>query len=691
MEGARQPPPILRKPLLQKASTGSEEQKESEKRREIKREHLINKLNYINFQGGSIRVFFNHPIFERSVSIPAKPLPCSDDTLYCTWVQSSEFFQKLKSYRFKYIQIPDGQRLISVPSEAVKITRKGIRIRLPDFGRECRSRRTLRYNCIDTEAQILQNGVALNGALIDFNAYSFRAEMIVTRPQNFRWINPDVSVNLVLSHESETLYSGPCKILRQTAGQERRIIVLVPERTEINRFNPKEYRSMRQELGPQPDILFKHPLTGKLVSLKVIDLSGSGFSIEENARNALLLPGMIIPEIELTFGKSFQAKCRVQVIYQRLVENEKKEDYLKCGLSILDMEVNEQVKLLSLLQLAADDKSYVCNLVNMDELWNFFFETGFVYPQKYIFLEKKKAQIKKLYEKLYTQNPCVARHFIYQKHGRILGHVAMFRFYEYNWLIHHYAASASGSNRAGLMVLNQIGRFINDSHRLPSLHMDYVSCFYRPENKFPSRVFGGVHRDIKNQRGCSLDTFAYFHCEKEFYNHLDLWKPWELTKTQGEDLEELKIFYGLKSNGLMLKAFDLEPGLNECDTYSQEYKRIGLKRERHLFSLRRKSRLKAVILVDITDFGFNFSDLTNSIKIIVIDSKGLSKEIIGQTLSLLLTQFDQCDMPTLLYPTSFAEVAGIPYEKNYNLWVLSMEHTDAYFRYLERMLRFIQH
>ena len=113
-------------------------------------------------------------------------------------------------------------------------------------------------------------------------------------------------------------------------------------------------------------------------------------------------------------------------------------------------------------------------------------------------IQKNKKQIKETYAKIYTRNPHIARHFIYQDKGTIFGHMAMLRFYESAWMIHHHAARKSALNKAGLIVLDQIGRMINDSHRLYSLHMDYMMCYFRPDNKFPNRVFGGAARNIND-------------------------------------------------------------------------------------------------------------------------------------------------------------------------------------------------
>jgi len=417
-----------------------------------------------------------------------------------------------------------------------------------------------------------------------------------------------------------------------------------------------------------------------------MDLSGSGFSVEEDIRNAVILPGMIIPELELSFADISSFKCKVQAVYRNIMEEET-GGWVKCGIAILDMDLEAHGRVLALLNHAKDGNSYVCNRVNMDDLWDFFFESGFIYPKKYAFLEANKEKIKKTYNRLYTQNQKIARHFIYQDKGRILGHVAMLRFYENAWLIHHHAARNPGIKRSGIAVLDQIGRFSNASHSLYSLHMNYLFCYFRPENKFPNRIFGGVARDIRDPKASSLDTFAYFHYQKASQNELRLPEPWRLINTESEDLIEFGRCYEHKSGGLMLDALDLKPDMIGRDTLSKEYQTQSFKRERHLFSLKNDVDLMAIFMANVSDVGLNMSDFTNCIKVFVLDSKGLSKNILYQTLSHLSAKFDQDEISVLLYPVSFAEAQFVPYEKLYQMWVLNTQYGDQYFRSLKGLFK----
>ena len=659
-----------------------------EKGEPLTKVHLINKLNFTNFQNGTILINLTHIKYDRTIILHAKPQPCNGDQLDCFWVEDPGVPEKLKSYRFESFYVTDGKKLLMVEPQMLLFDHHGISFKLPDTCFEVGSRAMARHACEGVSVQLIQNSSVFHGVLLEFNAISLRVELKTTASQTFQWINPESIVSIIVSDGPETIYSGECRIIRQTWGQKTRKYVLEPLKQEIQRFQHKEFRSDRQKINPSPDIYFRHPFTKKTVSLKVIDLSGAGFSVEEDTNNAVLITGMIIPEVELVFSDSTTITCRAQVVYRRIWDAESKVLCVKCGLAILQMDVESNVRLLSVLHQANNKYSYVCNNIDLDVLWEFFFETGFIYPEKYAYIEANKAHIKKTYKKLYTLHPNIARHFIYQEKGQILGHMAMVRFFEDSWLIHHHAARKSALNRAGLIVLNQISRFINDSHRLHLIHMDHVYSYYRTENKFPSRIFGGAAANIKDPKGCSVDTFAFFHFPASPSQPSEMPNPWKLNKTLPEDLLDLGNYYEYESGGLLLDALDLYPEMIDRSELQKEFQRLGFKREKHLFSLKRGDLLKAVIYVNKSDIGLNLSNLTNSVHVFVLDPDDLSKKILFQLLSLTANKLNADELTVLMYPVACANNLFIPYEKVYNLWVMSTQYSDSYFRYLERLLRF---
>ena len=680
---------ITEKNDIHEVSRRTTKDKGREEVKPVSKNQLINKLNFINFQDSTLLINLKHRNYHNPLTLLARPQPCLSDELDCSWVKSEKDLQALDFYEFQNILIPDGQNLISVKPELIRMDKKVIRLLLPDNGFEISSRTVMRHACKGITAQLIQNSTLFPGTLVDFNACSLKIELKAAPPQTFEWINPESSVNLILSDHKETYYSGECKIIRQNSGRKTRVYILKPLVYEIQRFKHKEFRSHRYHLTPSPDVLFRHPFTNKMFDLKVVDLSGSGFAVEENQNNSVLLPGMILPELELSFANSFNIKCRAQVVYRKNNETEKEGNWVKCGVALLDINIQHHAKLISILQQTQNENSYFCNRVDLDELWNFFFETGFIYPDKYEHIQKNKHQIKATYEKLYNNDSNITRHFIYQDNGRIMGHMAMLRYYKKTWLIHHHAARKSALNKAGLIVLDQIGRMGNNSHRLDSLHMEYLMCYYRPENKFPSRVFGGAANSIHDPKGCSIDTFAFYRHQRDLTRVASLPESWQLIRASEVDLLELENFYQHVSGGLMLDATDLRPNRLSIDTLSEEYERLGLKRDRQLFALRQEDQLKAIVIVNLTDLGLNLSDLTNCIKIFVLDKNALSADILNATLDILATKFQKTDIPALLYPAAYADEQAIAYEKRYNLWAFSLQFSDQYFKYINRLLRFL--
>jgi hypothetical protein len=353
-----------------------------------------------------------------------------------------------------------------------------------------------------------------------------------------------------------------------------------------------------------------------------------------------------------------------------------------CGLTILNMEMNDQISLLSLLQQVENKDSYIDSAVDMDSLWNFFFDTGFIYPSKYAYFQANKEEIKKTYARLYNQNPCIARHFTYQKNGRILGHMAMVRFYDSAWMIHHHAASKAESMKAGMVVLKQISNYINDLHRLSSARLKYVYCYYRPENKFPNRIFGGFAQQLNDQRGSSLDTFAYFHYRNTELSNSSIPYPWLLTEIRPEDYVELNNFYKFTSGGLLMEAFDLHSSATIPGALSQEYQQLGFKKEKRLYSLLEANELKAIVIVDITDIGFNMANLTNCTTVIILDEM-TPRFFVESALACVSKEYEHQEMPVLVYPATYAEKNSLPVEKNYILWILNMQFTDNYFMFCD--------
>jgi len=320
-------------------------------------------------------------------------------------------------------------------------------------------------------------------------------------------------------------------------------------------------------------------------------------------------------------------------------------------------------------------------------LWDFFFETGFIYPEKYATMVEHLESYKSTYAKLYSNHPTIARHFIHMEHGKLLGHFALLRLHEKTWVLQHHAA-LHNQRKSGLLVLDRLCEYINDTHALHSANIRFAAGYYRSDNKFPATVFGGFLKKANNPKIFSGDDFAYIGFES--LHPSEDWDDsgrWELAKVRRGDLEDLQGFYEKVSGGLLLEAADMAPESLDQDSLTEEYENAGFRHEIHRLAIRKNGELKAVVAVNRTDIGLNFSELSNATKIFVVDSAGFSKRDFSLMMSLVAMKYGLMSLPLLVYPKDYLAKAGIPSEKEYTINILSLHHWDDFMSYYRDLMK----
>ena len=646
----------------------------------ITKKRLIDSLNCVNFREDPIIVHFEHVRYGNPLFLRAYPQPCSGDTLHCFWTEPCPA-NIATSYTARNFMVDRGLDLLIVDPQSSELNDSGITFVLPEDCRGLRLRRARRYASEGVQVTLMQDAATFSGILDDFTTLSFRVIVSIQPPQTFEWINEKAPLYVVFSDGKTVLYTGQCKIIRQSESKRERALVLEPlyGKPRSDRLNRDGHA-----LVPRWSVAFNHPLARKRVSLEVDEVSTCWFSVIENYESAVLFPGLVIPEVEIEITPGFSLKCRAQVSSGDVQDGDAQQT-MKWWIVILDMSIEDQGRLFSLLQRVQHQTSHACGKVDLEDLLTFFFDAGFVYPKKYATLHMYKERFRETYKKLYLSNPAIARHFIQLDDGAIQAHLSMIRFYENTWMLHHHAAI--GQNGAGLRVLNQVRDYINDYRSLYSSHMDYLMCYFRPNNRFPNRVFGGFAKALSNPKHCSIDSFAYlnFHFESH-HSGGEGDSGWRVDVARAEDLAELSNFYDHISGGLTIKALDLGPDMKESNTLNQEYEKLGFKREKYIFALKKEGQLKALALAVVSDTGLNLSNLTNCVHVFIIDGEDLPVEVLYHHLATLSPHYMEDEIPVLLYPLSYVEDQSIPYEKVYNLWAFDCKHASRYYEYMGRII-----
>ncbi|MDD5723667.1 MAG: PilZ domain-containing protein [Syntrophales bacterium] len=667
------PPPLFKHRDLTKISNSSPR---------IAKQKLTNSINHLNFTDGYLWAHLRDPRYEEDVFIHAYPEPCMGETITCRW--SKENTTGFEYHRFLNLVLDDGMSVILVPVKLLNINSEGFTIEMPEAGYVLGKRQARRFPCQGITADISQSGFLARGELLDFSALSFRIRVAPCLDGSFHWLNTDEPITLTLCQGQKIIFADPCRFIDQTSSMSVKDIVLAPLMKQFHRFRGRKMRSPRVQLAPSSSINFEHPLSGKRVQRDIHDISVGGFSVHERNDESVLIPGMIIHTLRISYSGTLAIPCTAQVMYRR----KGKGELFRCGLAILDMNASTYGKLSNVLGNVLDPCLHVSDEISMDALWEFFFKTGFLYPKKYRSIESHKNALKETYRKLYQASPEISTHVTYQKNGDIYGHAAIMRAYERTWMVHHLAARPMPgvTSHTGLNVLKQLLNYYDGLHHLPSVKMDYMMFYFRPENRFPNLFFGGFARDLNNASACSMDLFAYKNYSIQSPRNT-LPDKWSLRGFSSADSYSLERSYRNQSGGLMLRALDLGQEHSGTPTLKELYKSHGLTRDWKVYSLAHAHELKAVLVVNQSDLGLNLSDLLNGIKIIITDPTGLPWDILSSAIDRLTGIYTVDSIPVLVYPHTYLEGVDVPYEKQYYAWVMDTQYGRRYLEYMKDRTR----
>ncbi|MDI6726103.1 MAG: PilZ domain-containing protein [Smithellaceae bacterium] len=647
-----------------------------------KREKLIQCINYNHFQGKPLFVFLRHKSYEEGILLKAYPSPGMGEELVCQWERSLESHE-LDDYSISCLIVTFRESIIIVEVEPLEATPGSLTVRLGK-GYYLSRRQGQRFSSLGVSAEFTQHAFLTKGDLVDFSARSFQVRVKLEDSSSVRSLNPEENVSLRLFARGNLVFSGECRLIRQNNDHLAVYLVFSSQHEQIKRFPAKRIRNPRKEIKPPLVVQFIHPLTETNIYREISDISVSGFSLQESQEEETLMPGLILPQVQIIYGGMIRMKCAAQVIFRR-----KQGDQIIFGLSILDMAIRDFSALTHLISINTDSHACVSTELDMDELWEFLFDTDFIYPEKYKLLQGSREMLKETYRKVYQDNLELSRHFTYEKNGSIYAHIAMIRAYERAWMIHHFAARPLENRLTGFIVLKALLIFINGFHRLPSANMDYVMTYYRPHNRIITRIFGGFAEHVKDLRACSQDLFSYFLLTKgegEGEGEGTL-PPWTIRESTAGDLKKLEHFYNNISGGLLLEALSLRKANEKSSSLEAAYREAGLLRRCRVHTLCHSGKPIAFLILDHAEPGINLSELLNCVKVIVLEPDQLPWEVLSGVIAEFSSGYPLPKLPVMIYPARYAELAGLPAGKNYQLWILNTAYGGPYLEYMERKVK----
>ncbi len=365
-----------------------------------------------------------------------------------------------------------------------------------------------------------------------------------------------------------------------------------------------------------------HPvLTDHVIYSKVSTISKADFSITLENIEAPIIPRMILDkcQIQLPFKKELNISIKILSVIK--TKNEQGEfryiitsQFLNRNLILLNF-INQ------IFQLGVDLRLSHLKEEELEKLWCFFFQVGFIYTEKRKQLEPYTQDILSTYEKIVKSNTPIFRSILLKKQGHIIGHCCSVLFFDRSWLMQHAASLNQTNENVIQTVMHGILNHLVDDAKSKLTDGQYLFAHYRPNNVFVSIIYEEPAFVINDLNKCGIHEYifclrkTYASSDHSFFDHSSNHSilVYEAKEEDFFCLENLLISQGYHHHILM-------EGLNAENLYDlsvqKEYKRIGLYRYRRiLIATSLKTGDKAFAVCNYCSPGISLSELTNSFKL----------------------------------------------------------------------------
>lgn len=307
---------------------------------------------------------------------------------------------------------------------------------------------------------------------------------------------------------------------------------------------------------------------------------------------------------------------------------------------------------------------------DLDLLWEFMFETNFIYQDKRRLLQSRSKEILQTYHRLISTDNPIVKKLVFKEDTEIKGHVSAIHFYDRAWIIQHLNALKSASAPSvAQSVIQGIVNFFYDAKALHKANVFYVMSFYRPNNLYPAILFGETAKRINDPlKSCTFDL-AYGLYQKvgdrkeESEPYVD--RPQDLVALSNHLIEQNMLSF-VRACGLS-QASELKLEL------SKDFASHGLMRDRHILMLEDGDE-KVWGVVEMSSVGLNLSELTNSI---FLFARGEKFDVISKLAGSIVERAHQFYFeprgiePVVLQPLEMAKALNVNWSKTYTCWITS--------------------
>jgi c-di-GMP-binding flagellar brake protein YcgR len=307
----------------------------------------------------------------------------------------------------------------------------------------------------------------------------------------------------------------------------------------------------------------------------------------------------------------------------------------------------------------------------IDKIWDLFFKSGYMIPEKREYVSKVKKEIEETWIRLYGEDSKIGKMLLFVDNNEIYGTIAAAQAYENTWMIHQVAGLKHPMVKIGKYILDSIAILM-----IEHLDMKYAKAEFRKENDWAIKNFFKFHEY------CTLENAILYSFLDLYEIDIDKYKFFKFNNinieidylSSAEDRLFITDYLAKSLPELAVNTESINNSGLELPVTQLAYRNIGLFRGRKILMAKENKRIISFAVLEYGSTGINLGGMLDVFKIFTIEPSNENLNIINRILiNEIIDFYNSIGKKSALCLTNdinkyVLEAAGLTKRLDYIMW-----------------------
>ncbi|MBZ4417011.1 hypothetical protein [Myxococcus sp. RHSTA-1-4] len=412
--------------------------------------------------------------------------------------------------------------------------------------------------------------------------------------------------------------------------EEHQLEVALPRSLSLHhRRNSLRFRSTAERPFA---VSFDSPFTGEPLYRPLLDLHTGGFAFPFDASREVFPPGLFLDEVTLHLPDGTRSRCRAQVqdTGQLTVTDEggSMSRPRRCGVRILELAPQARTAILDAFIKARCPDARDGSELAFPDIWDLFRAAEVRFPDYPYHDGPPQEALLAGHRTLGNGSHGLSKTIVYQREGRLYGHISGLRIYSRTWLSQHLVVRP-GYHRHESISQELVALAADYAESLEDV--EYLRALWRCRNRWTSRIYGAIASRLERPglsclhafTPCRLPVDAALPPARE-----DL----RVRPAATSDLRWLEQYLRETQDVVRLRSSDLVEGEMSLGTLSGRYTDAGLRRGRSIALVEGANGPKGFVLMEDSTPGLFWAEWYNAFSLVMVEQDAQEADAVRHAL-----------------------------------------------------------